>query len=42
MSKKFEEHIQPGDEIIWSDSLECRVNMSQLRRVAKQEKKEKS
>ena len=41
MSKKFEEHIQPGDEIIWSDSLECRVNMSQLRRVAKQEKKEK-
>ena len=34
----FEEKMQPGDEIIYSDSLECRVNMSQLRRVAKKEK----
>ena len=38
MSKQFEDHIQPGDEIIYSDSLECRVNMSQLRRVAKPDK----
>ena len=35
MSKEFESHIQPGDEIIWSDSLQCRVNKSQLRRLAK-------
>lgn len=35
MSKEFEDHIQPGDEIIWSDSLQCRVNKSQLRRLAK-------
>lgn len=35
MSKEFDEHIQPGDEVIWSDSLQCRVNLSQLRRVAK-------
>ena len=35
MSKEFEAHIQPGDEIIWSDSLQCRVNKSQLRRLAK-------
>ena len=35
MSKEFEAHIQPEDEIIWSDSLQCRVNKSQLRRLAK-------
>ena len=32
---KFDDCIQEGDEIIYSDSLGCRVNMSQLRRVAK-------
>ena len=35
MSKEFEAHIQPGDEIIWSDSLQCRVNKSLLKRLAK-------
>ena len=35
---KFDDCIQPGDEIIYSDSLEARVNLSQLRRVAKKEK----
>jgi hypothetical protein len=33
----FEEKIHPGDEIIYSNSLKCRVNMSQLGRIAKKE-----
>ena len=35
MSKEFEAHIQPGNEVIWSDSLQYRVNKSRLRRLAK-------
>lgn len=35
MSKQFDEHIQPGDEVIYNEDLGCRVNLSQLKRVAK-------
>ena len=33
----FEKKKQTGDKIIFSDSLECQVNMSQLNRIAKKE-----
>ena len=41
MGKIFDSKIQPGDEIIYSDSLEARVNLSQLRRVAKKDFRER-
>ena len=31
----FESKIQPGDDVRYSESLGCRVNLSQLKRVAK-------
>ena len=41
MGKIFDEKIQPGDEIIYNEELGCRVNLSQLRRVAKKESSNK-
>ena len=34
---KFEQSIQEGDNIIYNEDLGCRVNLSQLERVAKKD-----
>lgn len=34
---KFEQSIQEGDNIVYNEELGCRVNLSQLKRVAKKE-----
>ena len=34
---KFDDCIQPGDKVIFNEDLGCRVNISQLNRVAKKE-----
>lgn len=34
---KFEQSIQEGDNIVYNEDLGCRVNLSQLKRVAKKE-----
>ena len=34
---KFDDCIQPGDKVIFNEDLGCRVNLSQLNRVAKKE-----
>ena len=31
---KFDDCIQPGDKVIFNEDLGCRVNLSQLNRVA--------
>ena len=38
---KFDDAIQEGDKVIYNDDLGCRVNLSQLNRVAKPSDKEK-
>ena len=38
---KFDDAIQDGDKVVYNDDLGCRVNLSQLNRVAKQNDREK-
>ena len=37
-SKFFDNCIQEGDKVIYNEDLDCRVNLSQLKRIAKKEK----
>ena len=38
-TSKFDSCIQPGDDIRYNEELGCRVNLSQLQRVAKKDPK---